>query len=426
MKKIAIIGGGLLGMSLAYYLARDNEVSITLYEKNAELGGLARCTQIDGTYLEKYYHHFFGSDTKVQELIEDLGLKSELEWRPSHVGFYINGRIHNFSTALDLLKFKPLSFIGRVRAGLVSFFLQKTKNYKPFEKVTALAWCQKYYGKEVTEVIWKQLLLGKFGEEYYDKVSMAWLWTRLHDRASSRQGLLAMEKLGYPRGSFQIVINALTEKLVQLDVDIKLNVAHFDYEREGDKHFIDGVEFDNVVATTTPEFFIEKFRPASDYSSKLSKIKFTGAMCFIVELKQSFSNYYWTNIADTAAPILAVIEHTNFVEKGGFNGKTILYLSKYIDAKAPLFNLDPKEIFAQFSSYLKKINPNYDESWVINYDFYKSAHAQHIVPVGYEVLPYETGVKGLYYGHFCQIYPHDRGENYAVNQAIELSKLLMQ
>jgi protoporphyrinogen oxidase len=427
MKKIAIVGGGFLGMMVAYNLGKNNianKYQITLIEKSTDLGGLATCTKINGSYLERYYHHFFRSDTDIRDLFEELGLSDKLNWIEANQGFFSNGQLYDFSTSIDLLKFKPLSFISRIRAGLIAFYLMRVKSAKKFEKVAAIKWCNKYYGKEATNVLWKPLLLAKFGSKYYEKVSMAWLWARVHDRSSSRKSLLGKEELGYPEGSFKIILDELINRLNKFGVEILTGVTELEYSMNLEKHIINGKEYDEVVVTANTEFFIKKFKPNKNYTEKLSAINYLGATCMILVLDRPFGKYYWTSITDENAPILAVIEHTNFVSKDLFEGKSILYLGKYLETDNILYNMSENEVFDLYCEYLKKINPEFNKSWVLDKSYVKGQYAQHVVPVGYEVPPYETGTKGLYFANFCQIYPHDRGTNYAIGQAKEIYNLL--
>jgi len=429
MKKVAIIGGGVLGMSFAYYASKSG-IHVTLIEKSNELGGLANGFRIRGQPLEKYYHHLFGSDTEIAGLIREIGLGNELEWLKSSMGMYYKGKIYDFSTSISLIKFPIVNIFERLRAGLVSLYLQKVKNIEKFEKVTALDWCKKYYGKKFSEIIWKQLLLVKFGPEDYDKVSMAWLWARIHDRSSSRKGIFGHEYLGYPKKSFSSVINKLEEELVKQGVKIhkstnvsrhKVNNGMHDLLLNGKKH-----TFTDVIVTTPPSVFLDLFKVPNAYKSQIQNIKFLGAVCFVLEVSESFSPYYWLNITDNKFPFLAVVEHTNFVDKRIFGGNKVLYIAKYIGENDPLYNLSESELLEKYIKYLKKINPDFDKSWIKSKYYFRTNFAQHIVPLGYKPAPYKTGVKGLYYANFSQIYPHDRGMNYAVMQAKELLKLLVK
>jgi len=435
MKKVAIIGGGVIGLSLAYYLTKNGD-SVTIIEKSNEVGGLASGFKIEGQSLEKFYHHLFRSDKDIQELFNELGIGTKLKWIRSEMGFFDGGNLYDFSTSFDLVKFPPVPFLDRIRAGLVSLYLQKSRNYKKFENITAIDWCNKYFGKRFTNIVWKQLLQAKFGEKYYDKVSMTWLWARIRDRSSSRKNVISGEYLGYPEGSFSVFIDALQKYLVSHGVTIytesSLVKALYKKNRKM-PHFISWTDqsgkllkdsFNVVVVTTSPNIFKKFFNIGKKYLQKLDQIKYLGAFCMVLKLKKSFSKYYWLNITDKDFPFLAVVEHTNFVSKDLFNGFTVLYICKYLDLSDPLFNKSEIEIFSLIIQNLQKINKNFDKSWIVDRYYFKTEFAQHVVSLGHKPISYETGIDGLYYANFSQIYPHDRGMNYAVAQAKELFKII--
>lgn len=427
-KKVAIIGGGILGLSLAYELAHKS-FDVTLLEKNSDWGGLASGLKIDETYLEKYYHHWFRSDRHIQGLIHELGLGYRLQFLESSMGIFLNGELHNFSGSIDLLRFKPLNIISRVRAGIVSLILQKMPYRKAMEATNALDWCYKYYGRAATKVIWEPLLKGKFGKQY-STISMAWLWARIHDRSSSRPNPIGKEYLGYLDGGFQILIDTLVNKLDSFGVRLLNNVEISEYRKSANKHFlkINGKEekFDIVVSTLPGPVFLKLFPVSNQQKKKIEKIKYLGATCMILELEKSLTPYYWLNINDPKSPFLAVVEHTNFVDKSKYADKVLLYIAKYVDVDSELFRSSEDDLFDKYCDYLPKINPDFKREWVKKRYFFKSSFAQHVVTTGYSVPDYETSIPGLYFANFTQVFPHDRGTNYAVEQALILSKLIIE
>lgn len=426
-KKVAIIGGGMLGLSLAHELSHKG-FKVTVLEKNSDWGGLASGLQIEGNNIEKYYHHWFRSDYAVQDLIKELGLGHKLKFLESSMGIYLDGKLHSFSGTFDLLSFKPLNIFNRLRAGLVSFYLQKSKYSKKYEDIKAIDWCKKYYGKQVTDAIWEPLLRGKFGK-HYDTIAMSWMWSRIHDRASSRAHPLAKEYLGYLEGGFQDLIDALVAKLREYGVKLinDCNIESYKKTKTGHELKFNGKvqSFDIVVSTIPGPIFTKIFPVSNGEKAKIDNIKYLGATCMILELKQGLTPYYWLNVNDPKSPFLALVEHTNFVDKDDFAGKTIVYIAKYIDPKEDLFNKTQDELLDLYSEYLVKINPEFRKEWVQKVHFFKSAFAQHIVTTSFEIPDYETSVDGLYYANFTQVYPHDRGTNYAVEQAKTLSKLII-
>ena len=423
----------MLGLALAYYLAkRGNKVAVI--EKNKELGGLAAGFKIAGTSLERYYHHWFKSDTHIQELLEELGIIEKLEWHASKMGIFSNGKLYDFSTAFDVIKFPPLGLFDRFRLGIISFFLQKIKSYQRFENITAIAWCRRYFGKSVTEVIWKPLLQGKFGK-IYDQISMSWLWARIFDRSSSRPQPWSREYLGYPIGGFQLVVDTLVAACKRMGVEFLTDteIINYNYKKsQGFKHELrvsrngskEQLVFDQVIATVPAPVFIKIFQPKGRTLEALKKIKYLGAICMILVIKQKFMPYYWLSIADADAPMIAVIEHTNYISGSRYQNKHLMYVAKYLDQEDPFFRKSDRELTNFYYNYLQKINPKFSPDWVEEKNIFRTAFAQHQVPKGYQPPAYQTDKLGLYFANFAQVYPHDRGTNYAVAQAQELVNIL--
>lgn len=431
-QSVAIIGGGILGLTAAYELSKKN-VNVTIFEKSSDWGGLASAVKVNDNLIERYYHHWFKSDKHIQYLIEELGLSDKLKWHISNTGIWDNGRLIDFSTSIDVLKFPLLNIFQRLRLGLISFYLQKTKNYKSFEKQTATDWCNKYFGKKVTDVLWKPLLIGKFGDDH-KQVSMSWLWARIYDRASSRPNPLGKEQLGYMDGSFQEIINALISRLKENRVELINNATIEDHEYVDDTHKIvfstpklegQQKQFSQIVSTVPGPIFLKLFDVDNEVRKKIEKTKYIGATCMLLVMKEKLMPYYWLSVTDPKAPFLAVIEHTNLIDSKEYNGERILYIAKYIDTKEELFQKNEDELFEIYKSYLKQINPEFNENWVKDKYLFKSAFAQHIVTTDFEIPPYTTNIPGLYYINFSQIHPHDRGTNFAVQQGREIANIVI-
>ena len=211
--RIGIIGGGAAGLAAAYELTKQGHFA-EVFEVAPFLGGQASTFDVGGGRLERGYHHLFVSDTAMTDLIHELGLGGQLAWLESKVGVYHSGQIWDFATPRDLLAFKPLTLPQRVRLGLLTFLLQKTRNWHKFEGVTAQDWLTRNMGADIYRAIWEPMLRGKFGE-YYDQISMTWLWGKIYLRVASRGKTLQKERLGYPMGSFGEVFDRLEEVITQ-------------------------------------------------------------------------------------------------------------------------------------------------------------------------------------------------------------------
>ena len=219
--RIGIIGGGVAGLTAAYELAKQGH-EVAIFEKQAELGGQASTFLIEGTRLEKFYHHLFTSDRHIIQLVDELGLSSKMRWIDSKVGLFHGDKVYDFVTPLDLLRFTPLSLPNRLWAGLISLYLQRQTNWRKYESITARDWLRKHAGKSVYNTIWEPLLRSKFGDSY-GEVSMTWFWGKMRLRFGSRPKGMQKEKLGYMEGSFQLMISELEKRIKELGGEIHTN-----------------------------------------------------------------------------------------------------------------------------------------------------------------------------------------------------------
>ena len=389
-KKVAIIGAGIGGLTIGYELSKKGYVA-TVFEKEKEVGGLLSDFEIEGEKLEKTYHHIFKTDKEIIDLIEELGLQNKLRWHKSSIGLYYNGKMYPFLGAIDLLKFKGLGFIDKFRLGLIYLWLKFDGAWKKYEDITATEWMEKWAGKKAYEVIWKPLLKGKF-HEYYQKISMAWLWARIHTRGGSTNEK-GEEVLGYMDGGFIQIINKLKEKVRVINKEI-VNVEELKRK------------FDLVIDT----------RP-------IKGVDYIGAVDLVFSSTQSLSEYYWHNINDLKSPFLVMVQHNNLLKNGGYNGKNIYYLGTYVPQNHEYFKLSDEKIEKEWFEYLKKIKQEFDEKQVLEKKIFRFKNAQHIVTKNYKAPEYKIG-KNLYQLNFSQIYPEDRGINFAVKEVKKLVKLI--
>jgi protoporphyrinogen oxidase len=433
--KIGIIGGGLIGLTAAYDLANQGH-KVALWEQNPYLGGQASTFELAGTRLEGFYHHIFTSDVDIINLIEEVGLGSEMEWIPSKVGFFYQGRIYNFVTPMDLMRFSPLGLSNRLRLGLTSLYLRQLKDWRKLEQVTAKDWIIRHAGKQNYDVVWGPLLRGKFGERAGD-ISMTWFWNKIRLRFGSRKG--GRERLGYMKGSYGRLIDTLEKRIEQSGATI--NRSHVINRIKCESGRVTGVELkstSNVVAqffpcdaviATVPAHEFVKLVPEMprDYASKLTKIRYQAALCLVLMMKRSLSDIYWLNISAPAMPFVAVVEHTNFVDLNRYQGKHIVYVSNYLSADSPLYRADANNLLNEYLPYLRQINPEFNLDWVEQSWLFREEAAQPIVTTDYsQFIPeHKTPIVGLYLANTSQIYPEDRGMNYSVLLGHIVSKLVL-
>jgi protoporphyrinogen oxidase len=431
---VAIIGAGYTGLVAALRLAEAGCV-VTILERGSVIGGLASGFKVEGVSLERAYHHLFKTDKYIIDMANELGVGDKLKWHDSSLAIYYDRKLYPFTTPMDLLKFKPLHFHNRIRAGAVVFYLQKSKNWQKLQNVTAYQWMRKKSGKQVTDVIWGPLLKGKF-DKYYDKVSMAWLWARIHIRANSKERGETTEKLGYFDGGFQVFTDALEAKLNELGVKIHLGVEIDQIKNtpRGEVVIVMGDKktetYDAAIATTPSYVFsklIEKNKTVSaEYLKRLNSIDYLGARLLIFSSEQDLSPYYWHNINDVDLPFLVFINHTKLVDKRPYNNKNVYYIGAYLTHEHELFNCNDKELEKIWFAGVKQIFPQFDTKKIREKHFFRFANAQHIVDMNYDKkLPaYESPLRNVYLSNFSQIYPEDRGTNYSVREGEKIAELV--
>jgi len=394
--KILVVGGGITGLVAAYRLLQK-KYQVTIVEKSNDLGGLLGGFKIEGTNLEKAYHHIFKTDKEIIALINELGLENKLKWYESKTALYYEEKIYPFAGALDLLKFKPLSLIDKLRLGLTKIYLEKENNWHKFENVLAYEWMQKWCGDRAYRVVWEPLLKGKFSDRYQD-ISMAWMWARIHTRGNSSEK--GREYLGYMDGGFQLIIDELEERIKKLGGKIETGNEILDF-KELEK------EYDKIIST-----------------APLSNVDYLGAITMVFSSKQSLSPYYWHNINDIKSPFLAMIQHTNLIGTENYGGKNIYYLGTYLSQNHKYFTCKDNLIEKDFFGYLKKIFPEFSEKEIEEKFVFKFKYAQHIVGKNYrEKIKNLNKTKKIIQANFAQIYPEDRGINYAVREAEKVAKL---
>ena len=423
--KIAIVGAGYAGLAAAYDFALAGH-EVIIYEAQERPGGLAvgfKEPHWDWS-VEGYYHHWFASDKHMLGLIEELGLQDKVRFpRPYTVMLY-KEKWYPFDSVLQALLFPGLGWgINKIRFGLVGLYLRLTKNWQPMERTTVDAWMRKWAGAEVYETMWEPMLKGKFGP-HYQNVNMAWMWARLHARTS---------RLGTYQGGFQAFTDDLAGALEELGVEMRLKTPVQRISGDLEVFSEGGVEkYDQVLVTTSPALLSRMVPDLPDsYQAGLQGLKSMGAVVVTLSLSHQLSRegYYWYNIPkDQGYPFLSVVEHTNYLSPEYFGGDHIVYCGDYRDADHSYFSLSKDEILDIFLPPLKRINPDFDRSWVKKSWLYRTKYAQPVPELNHSkrIPPLKTPIPGLYFASMSQVYPWDRGTNFAVEIGRRAASLMLE
>lgn len=418
--RIAIIGAGFTGLAAGLKIQEEGN-QVTIFEKDSFPGGLALGFENSKWKwtLEKHYHHWFTNDSKILTLAKKI--KYPVVIKHPKTSVYVDGQSYKLDSPLDVLRFSKLNLIQRLRMGLVIALLKYNPFWKPLEKYKASIFLPKMMGRKAYEVLWEPLLIKKFGLFVKD-ISLAWFWARIVKRTPS---------LVYPKGGFLGFANTIVSTIRKKGgkVLFKTQVKEVRVQSDG-KVKIDGLTFDRVIVTL-PTFLFVQITPQlpENYKQKLLSLKGLGAINLILRLRKPFfkDRTYWLNICDTRFPLTAIVEHTNFMEKKYYNNEHLVYLGNYLPYGHPFMGMDKKELLKKYDPLLKKINKRY-KSNIIGAHLFSVPFAQPIIPINYsKIMPkFKTPLKNVYLANIQQVYPWDRGTNYAVELGDKVAEMIMK
>lgn len=401
-KKWGVLGGGMLGMTIAHELARQGH-QVTLLEGRSHPGGLADAWQLGDVTWDRHYHVTLLSDLHVRALWTELNIESEMDWVETRTGFYTDGQLHSMSNTVEFLKFPPLNLIDKLRLGGTIFWASKVKNWKKLERVTVADWLTKLSGRRTFQKMWLPLLRAKLGE-CWRETSAAFIWATIARMYAARRSGLKKEMFGYVRGGYARILSAFEARLKEQHVDIRCNTSvrkvHSTPEGAVIVQTENGVEIFDKVVSTLPSPALTRILPElSDQQRSLhSGIRYHGIVCASVLMKKAISPYYVTNITDSNVPFTAVIEMTALVPPGQLSGHHLIYLPKYVAPDDPTFERSDSDIENEFLSALERMYPHFSREDVLAFRVSKVRHVFALPTLGYSerVPPVTTNVPNVF------------------------------
>ncbi len=440
MKKkydVVIVGAGFTGLTAALEISKAG-LKVCVLESEAEPGGLAGTFDFkNGARIEKFYHHWFTNDLYVPGLIKELGLEENVLYLPSKTGMFFNNQFWKLSTPMDLLKFRALSFIDRIRLGLLVFQARLIRNWKKIEHLSIREWLEPICGKNVYKVVWEPLINAKFSSHAED-ITAVWFWKKLVLRGGTRNKK-GQEQLAYFRGGFSKLSYAMVDAIKTLGGEVIFNSPVL-YAVTND-NLVTGLQTARGLVSGSQVLLTPAFSLIADIFSKsnsclennvwlndLRKVKYLGNACLVLQLKHSLSGIYWLNVNDPGFPFVGVIEHTNLDDQSNYQGSHIVYLSRYMAADDTTWKYDDQAYFEYAIPYLKKMFPEFRIDWVIDYKVWRTRYAQAVTERKYsEYVPSETTpYRNAFITTMAQIYPEDRGTNYAIREGRKISEKIIK
>jgi protoporphyrinogen oxidase len=397
--KFAIVGAGFVGLSAAWELLKKGH-SVVIFEKNSVPGGLATgFKQSDWDWsLEKHYHHIFTSDKHIQKLADELGYPYHFYNATTSSLFESNSSLEywRLDSPLALLAFERLPFPDRVRTGAVIAYLKYLADWKKLEQQTAAEWLEKWNGNSAYQELWKPLFAGKFGP-LMDEVNAAWFWARIKSRS---------QQLGYFDGGFLGLAQEFLDQVKKRGAQIKLNTEIKNLSVLENK-------FDKILLAGVPNLVKQP-------------VKYLGTINVILQLKEKFlpDNIYWLSNHIVKYPMLALVEHTNLIDKSHYADQHLLYIAKYLPHDDPFMKMSDKQILSQYAPLLTRINSKWQKN-LIDFTVHRAMYTQPVMPVNYskEIPDFKTENPKIFAAGMQQVYPWDRGTNYAVSLGQQLANL---
>jgi len=359
----AIIGGGMLGMTLALKLIQQGQ-KVTIYESAEKAGGLTSAWRMNDIVWDRFYHVILMSDLNTRKILQEIGLENEINWVETKTGFYSEGKLHSMSNLIEFFKFPPINLIDKFRLGFTIFLASRIKDWKSMENILVEDWLTKWSGKRVFEKIWLPLLKAKLGDNYKN-TSASFIWSTIQRMYAARRSGLKKEMFGYVKGGYENINTRFVNHLVDAGVEFKYNSMVSSITKnslgliEVSVLNSSSTSYSRVISTL-PSNISVKIAPDLTSAEKIKhqEIKYLGVICTTILLKKKISPYYVTNITDSNTPFTGVIEMTALIDPQEIKGHHLIYLPKYVNSDDPMLNIPDDELSNSFLNDFLKMYPS--------------------------------------------------------------------
>ncbi len=425
MSKVAVIGAGVMGLACAHELLKQGH-EVDIYEADDRIGGMAAHFDFAGLNIERYYHFICKPDESLFQLLKELGIDDKLRWTDTRMGYYFEGRMHEWGNPIALLKFPGVGLISKLRYGLHAFISTRINNWQALDEQEASVWIRRWIGRRAYEVFWERLFALKFFE-YKDNLSAAWIWSRIKRVGVSRKSLM-QEQMGYLEGGSQTLLDEFEKVIKQRGGKFHLKTV---VKQVGVKNqAVDVLRTDNdsqhydAVFSTIPLPFVADMIPGlpDEDKQKYRSIKNMGVVCVIFQMKKPVTDNFWLNISDESIDIPGIIEFSNLRPLGAH----VVYVPYYMPQTHAKHEMSNDAFIAEARAYIKKLNPDLANDDFTHAHVSRYGFAQPICPPGFlkNLPPMNSSINGLYIADTSYYYPEDRSISESVRLGREMATML--
>lgn len=401
-KEICVIGGGLMGMSLARRLGKDGH-HVTVLEREQQLGGLATFHDFGGFYWDRFYHVILPSDTHLIEFVNDLGLSENLEWERTFTGFFVDDHLYSISSNFEFLKFPLLSIFSKVRLAWTMIYCSRINDWRKLEHIAVDKWLTSISGSKTYEKLWKPLLLAKLGDNY-KRVSAVFIWSYIKRLFSARDKSASAEHLGHVSGGYKMIFERLRQAIDAENGVVRTGVtvsAVSPNERGGLNVTVDEEvqQFDQVVCTSPVSVLQQIVAPEMlKIQRQGQEVEYLGVVCVVIVSKKQMVPYYVVNIADESIPFTGMIGMSSVVATKNTSGRYLTYLPKYILSTDADLRRGDEEIKKDFMDGVRKMLPDFDMDSIESVHVNRAFKVQPLQVLGYsDLVPQvDTNHPGLF------------------------------
>jgi protoporphyrinogen oxidase len=398
-RRVAVVGGGLMGVTLSLRLAAQG-YAVTLLEADDRLGGLSTWEDFGSFVWDRFYHCILPTDSDLIGFLRELGLSDELLWTRTSTGVYIDGRTYPLDTALDFARFSALTLLERARLAWTLVRCALVRDVGRLEGTTAEEWFVRVGGLRPYERIWLPLLRAKFGEAA-DRVSPVFLVAKVKRMLTARKDVTGTENLGHVRGGYLTVWERAAQALAEAGVDVRLGTRVVGVDSAGDGAVVrtaDGstAAFERVALTVPFQAAREMTRgwPGGSPVSSLAGVEYMGLVCLILALKREVVHDYVTNVADSGFPFTGVICMTNLIDPAEVGGLSLVYVPHYVPSSDPALTTSDDEVFAEALPALQRIYPDLSRDDIAAWFVRRAEIVQPVQGIGYSHSAPQPRVSG--------------------------------